>query len=470
MIDYLELTNFKAYEKLRIDINKNNILIYGDNGTGKSSIYESLKIAFFKQRLIDNISFRIEEKEQKINEVFSREYDNKLSPNFKIDINNKIMEANSECKDLNFDANLINLYSIKLTNIYKGGSEKGLYKTLNLKNLLLREYLSLEIEKLDDKKSLIISKVNTLLIEFKENIQIKVDNDFYISIIDDKKNIVNNEKYLNLYFNEAKLNLIILLLIFNSIVELSNDSKDKLIVLDDFITSLDIANRTFLIKYLIETFNKNKFQLIILTHNLEFFNLVKFILEEKITVNGNTWLFYQLYEINNCIELSNIQPISFENIEKEIINHPDIAGNLIRKKFENVIHSLAKDLILGSVESSNNTLTTIQNLDVLYLKSVGTGGKQKFYTSNNLLFEIEKKILEGTSSISEIQVLIEEYKIPKEKLVMIKNILNELKLYRKVIMHPLSHTESQFSIKELNKSLDLLKNLDSSMINIINSL
>lgn len=470
MIDYLELTNFKAYEKLRIDINKNNILIYGDNGTGKSSIYESLKIAFFKQRLIDNISFRIEEKEQKINEVFSREYDNKLSPNFKIDINNKIMEANSECKDLNFDANLINLYSIKLTNIYKGGSEKGLYKTLNLKNLLLREYLSLEIEKLDDKKSLIISKVNTLLIEFKENIQIKVDNDFYISIIDDKKNIVNNEKYLNLYFNEAKLNLIILLLIFNSIVELSNDSKDKLIVLDDFITSLDIANRTFLIKYLIETFNKNKFQLIILTHNLEFFNLVKFILEEKITVNGNTWLFYQLYEINNCIELSNIQPISFENIEKEIINHPDIAGNLIRKKFENVIHSLAKDLILGSVESSNNTLTTIQNLDVLYLKSVGTGRKQKFYTSNNLLFEIEKKILEGTSSISEIQVLIEEYKIPKEKLVMIKNILNELKLYRKVIMHPLSHTESQFSIKELNKSLDLLKNLDSSMINIINSL
>ena len=147
-------------------------------------------------------------------------------------------------------------------------------------------------------------------------------------------------------------------MIFNSIVELSNDSKDKLIVLDDFITSLDIANRTFLIKYLIETFNKNKFQLIILTHNLEFFNLVKFILEEKITVNGNTWLFYQLYEINNCIELSNIQPISFENIEKEIINHPDIAGNLIRKKFENVIHSLAKDLILGSVESSNNTLTT----------------------------------------------------------------------------------------------------------------
>ena len=53
---------------------------------------------------------------------------------------------------------------------------------------------------------------------------------------------------------------------------------------------------------------------------------------------------------------------------------------------------------------------------------------------------------------------------------MIKNILNELKIYRKVIMHPLSHTESQFSIKELNKSLDLLRKLDASMINIVNSL
>lgn len=157
-------------------------------------------------------------------------------------------------KDLNFDVNLINLYSIKLTNTYKGGSEKGLYKTLNLKNLLLREYLSLNIEELSSKQYSIISEVNNLLIEFKEDIQIKIDNDFYISIIDSKRNITENEKYLNLYFNEAKLNLIVLLLIFNSIILLSNDSKDTVIVLDDFITSLDIANRTFLIKYLIRNF------------------------------------------------------------------------------------------------------------------------------------------------------------------------------------------------------------------------
>lgn len=470
MIEYLDLTNFKAYKKLRINIEKKNIVIYGDNGTGKSSIYESLKIFFFKQRLINNISFRIEEKEQKINEVFSREYDNKLSLNFKIDVNNEIIKANSECKDLNFDVNLINLYSIKLTNTYKGGSEKGLYKTLNLKNLLLREYLSLNIEELSSKQYSIISEVNNLLIEFKEDIQIKIDNDFYISIIDSKRNITENEKYLNLYFNEAKLNLIVLLLIFNSIILLSNDSKDKVIVLDDFITSLDIANRTFLIKYLIETFNKEKFQLIILTHNLEFFNLVKYIIEEKIMINKNSWRFFQLYEIDNRTELSDIELTSIETIEKKIKEEPDSAGNLIRKRFENIIHGLAKDLILGSVEASNNTLTTIQNLDALYLKSSGTGRNQKFLTSNNLLVEIEGKILEGTTNISEIKLLIDEYKISKENLTVIKNILNELKIYRKVIMHPLSHTESQFSIKELNKSLDLLRKLDASMINILNSL
>ena len=42
----------------------------------------------------------------------------------------------------------------------------------------------------------------------------------------------------------------------------------------------------------------------------------------------------------------------------------------------------------------------------------------------------------------------------------ISKIIKDIKLYRKVIMNPLSHTEAPFAIKELYKSLDLLRKLD----------
>lgn len=467
MIENIELLNFKAYVNLNIEIKNKNLLIYGDNGTGKSSIYESLKVAFFKNKLIDNISFKTEEKEEKINEVFSREYDNKSNANFEIKINNRTVKADTIIENFNINANLINLYSVELTSEEQGDSKKDIYKTLNLKDLLKREFLSINLNLLDSKKDQIVASVNSLLLEFKEEIKINIDNEFNVTIFDENRKI-QNEKYLNLYFNEAKLNLIVLLLLFVSIENLSNTTSDKLIVLDDFITSLDISNRTFLIQYVIKSFNKDDFQLIFLTHSLEFFNLVKYMIEEKITSTNINWLYKQLYDLNNNICISDVKPIDIEIIEKEIRENPSNAGNLIRKKFENIIHTMAKDLTIGSIDTSNNILTTILNHDVLYLKSKGNGKKQQFYTSNDLLVKIEQIIFEGTTVIK-IQELIDEYKIPSNKLDVLKQTLNGLKLYRKVIMHPLSHTEAQFSMRELYKSLDLLKNLEENLISILNT-
>ncbi len=54
----LKLKNFKAYREefeelpdkvLKID--NNNLLLYGENGSGKSSIYEAIKVIFFKNKL-----------------------------------------------------------------------------------------------------------------------------------------------------------------------------------------------------------------------------------------------------------------------------------------------------------------------------------------------------------------------------------------------------------------------------------
>jgi len=468
MINTLVLKNFKAYTDFELNLKNHNLLVYGDNGTGKSSIYEAFKVAFFKKKLIEEIVYKSEEKEEKINEVFSREYDNKNAVSFEINLDEKLIKADSKIENFDFNLHLINLYSVEMSNIEKGDSKKDTYKTLNLEKLLQREYISIDLSRITEYKDSIEDKVNQLLEEFKEDIFIKIDDSYNVIIVDEKRNIQENNRYLNLYFNEAKLNLVVLLLIFVSIEFISNKDKKSIVVLDDFITSLDIANRTFILKYILETFNTENYQLIALTHNLEFFNLIKYILTEKLVNTDTKWQYKQLYEINGIINKSHIEPICFELINKKINENPNEAGNLIRKKFESLIHTLAKDFISGSIETSNNILTTFLYSETIYLKSKGTGKKKKFLTSNNLVYEIEKLIKEN-KPLSDIETLISEYKIPSENLKTLKEILNNLKLYRKVIMHPLSHAESQFSTKELYQSIDLLKKLEQNMIEVLNT-
>ena len=47
----LKIENFKAHKNLLIEAKNRNFLLYGDNGAGKSSIYDAIKICFFKQKL-----------------------------------------------------------------------------------------------------------------------------------------------------------------------------------------------------------------------------------------------------------------------------------------------------------------------------------------------------------------------------------------------------------------------------------
>ena len=51
MINKIDLQNFKAYKNLQLNLGNRNLLIYGDNGAGKSSLYEALKLTFFKNRI-----------------------------------------------------------------------------------------------------------------------------------------------------------------------------------------------------------------------------------------------------------------------------------------------------------------------------------------------------------------------------------------------------------------------------------
>ena len=451
MIRSIKLKNFKAFNDIKnngmldITLSGKNLLIYGDNGSGKSSIYEALKLSFYKRRLLENIKAPEEEKESVVATVLAREYDNKDTSGFEVDVNGTKIYADSTINDFAFKVSLLNLYSVMVTDEKIAESKKDTYRFLNLKKLLQREFLPINLNYEEQNFTELINNVNEKLDTFKEDIQITLDVDLNIEI--------DGEQYLNLYFNEAKINLVVLLLLLESIYLYSDRSTKSVIVLDDIITSLDMANRTFLLKYILERFTPDSFQLIILTHNLEVYKLVEFI--NNHIVKNNHFISGQLFEINHKIKFLDKNFIELKNIKKEIERDPKKAGNMMRRKFEFLIHKLARELIIGSNDEADEIVKFLGKSNKIYLKRIGN----KTYTANDLVTEIEEKITNQTS-VAEIITLIDAYKINPAKIAEISNIINGIKLYRKVIMNPLSHNEAPFAIKELYESLDLLKRLD----------
>jgi len=464
MIQSFQLIKFKAFqdtEESFKNINNKNLLIYGDNGSGKSSIFEALKLALFKERILNTIIAPNQEMEEVVNTVLSREYDNKSSLNFEVILNDITIKADNNIDEyIEFNSFFLNLYSTKLTDEVEAESKRDKYKFLNIKNLIEREFLDLDINFedfnfIENFNSKVISSVNQKLEEFKENIIIELDSGLNIKIKDEERNLLTDNIYLNLYFNEAKTNLVILLLLFETIYHFSDETKDKVLILDDVITSLDIANRTFLLKYILERFNGAKFQLIILTHNLEVYKLITFINDE--ILKNPKFIQGQLFEIKNQIKYIEKDFLDLKTIEQKISSNPLEAGNLIRKKFELLIHKLARELIIGSNDKADDIVKFLEKSNQIYLKKDG----DNFKTANDLVFEIE-----NIHTVGEIKNLIEEYKIAPIKIDKISNIIKNIKLYRKVIMNPLSHTEAPFAIKELYKSLDLLRKLDEMEFDI----
>ena len=51
-ITTLELTHFKAFkESVTFSLDGKNLLLFGENGAGKTSVFEALKFAFFHEKI-----------------------------------------------------------------------------------------------------------------------------------------------------------------------------------------------------------------------------------------------------------------------------------------------------------------------------------------------------------------------------------------------------------------------------------
>ena len=393
-IKNIKLKNFKFHHYLEFNVCE-NCLIYGENGSGKSSIYKALysNLYYFKDKKI--ISNQVDVADKFTHRDFRSEdlkveigFSNNTSLNR---LNNRV--ENSEliknqiiylCDEKVFRKIVsIDFYSLVENELIKHFSK--------LDNLLIYQKLEDKLRRvkedrvpreiLEERKELnsIFEKFFNELIpldEINRIIKEELKEDFEIEFIIKESKILNKTfirpqisiKVKNIddkgdfknHFNEAKLKLIY----FALAKRYETESKLKLLVLDDFLTSLDMANRKLIIQYILENFEE--YQKIILTHNIQFYNLIIRLLKMRDEVKD--WDIKNIFirSVDNSFEaLIYNKETNYikeaENYLKE--NKLNEAGIYLRKEFERVVDELRQKNEVGAKEKMGNIIEQIVKLD-----------------------------------------------------------------------------------------------------------
>lgn len=247
-MEKLEINHFKAFGSriaFILSAQRKNLLLYGENGAGKTSVYEALKLLFFRKRLLKGkITIGgTPEQRQNDEEAFYKEYQHKGDT---VDIELKLND--NSFKNINrTDYQSFMVSNIDVESIFPSNTKDN----LNLVNILKNAFIDCE-----DIDSFVSSNVGEIIREvnkslsqdFIETINIGQENtdfDIYVEDVDAK---LRASEGLHAIFNEAKLNLVRLLLILESILLLkaTDITKHKILVLDDVVTSLDASNRLYI--------------------------------------------------------------------------------------------------------------------------------------------------------------------------------------------------------------------------------
>lgn len=458
-METIELKDFKGFrEPVKFDLERKNMLVCGENGSGKTSLFKALVWLFYHDKMIQSETLPSVVNPIEIEAIartVRNRYNNKR--------NNREFELKVDGDDyisyptINYKAFFID--SSKITSC----THIHIQELIDITCWPITDFDSF----MRDNRELIEVSVNDdLKKKYLESISIKISMDSpYIVTIEDNVRGLSAQDRLNLYFNEAKLHIISLSILIAMVELLSNDS-NNVVVIDDVISSMDGANRVIFAKTILEDFKPNKYQTILLTHNVAFRNLFRHIVN---TVNlghkSEHWKYYTLYEINGIprnYSLSEVKRISdlrqlFTNSPSNGLT-PEILGNTYRKHLEVLIHRIAELLMIGAKDDTKNLISVLSTTDYFYFNEQG----KNVYS---LIKDIESIVeyAKFTCIKPKIRKKIEQY---KTRNIIMKSVINDSQLYQKLLLHPLSHISGQmvtYTSKELLMCLDLMENLEAAI-------
>lgn len=461
MINTISLTSFKAFGlPVEFNLDGKSMLVYGENGSGKSSLYEAIRLFFYQDRILAGLK-----KEGQAGEITEAD-----RQNFLRGFNNQIIKTDYELKVNgrrrdsfplgDYVAYMLCNHNVQVGDVLRAGDY---LQDITMPAMDVALFLH-------DNRAMLLQNINKAIHDdFKEKITVSFADVYYTLKIDDATRNLSPEKDYRQYLNEAKLHLVALLLFFETVkLQIASlpGGEHKLLVLDDIVTSLDATNRIFLVNYLVRDFSD--YQIVLLTHNVSFFNMVHLKLSNAVDGIPDKWVEYNIYE---SIDDSKAYSYSAMKDAKAILaeytatTNRDEAGNQIRRRFEAVMYEFAKLILVDGFEDSGNLLARlIDKNKPIYVHKQGN----TVYTSRDLVDTIINTIAGGNADHDKMVIIeaeIEKYKKDTE-IEKVKNILRELKMFQKVIMHQLSHSTgamATFTDKEIKQSIELLKYFENQV-------
>ena len=464
MINNLKLEHFKAFrEPAELVLDGKNVLVYGENGAGKSSLYQALKIIFHRKRIFDSqIAPTVTDPQDRRNaekDVLSQ-YNHQLTPlvDFELEIDGTDYKVFTPA---GIDVTMISRDDILAED------------EIDVVNLLKKSIVGISDAEtfVAEKKDTIETYINLFLKDYfhEDNLTVSLKYsrpNWFLSIKDATRDSTERFEKLTEYYNEAKLHAIKLLLLMTA--ALFNGSEgcvyDRVLVLDDVISSMDAANRTMFIELLADFFKD--YQRIIFTHSISFFNLAEYVFS-MVHQQRDEWRRFQIVEHQGNSEVVERDSQDFaRNIKSDYRpgRNEGTIGNRIRKRFEFLAGEVSKLICAGGIAESGQILRSILAPKKLYYEY----DRATIYDMVDELTAIIDAD-SGCQLKTRLDNVVGRY-VSGSELGQLRDTLCEMMVYQKVTMHPLSHATGAMPLStqtEVERSITLLNILEGQLNSLI---
>ncbi len=523
-IDKIRIKNFKAFPELQeFDLKGKNLLVYGNNGSGKSSLYWALYTLLQSSeksvaRVNDYFAVYDEANEktfQSLRNIFSAEIESFLEielqgePPIRIEKDNIVNTQTAIVKEANKASDFINY---KLLHNFYNSTHK---QQLNLWKVFERDvfpYLSDSSktfsDRLEDIKtnvqydgrtrgysallSKIVSfntKVEELLVKITmqankvlkekfdtQDVLIKLEyveklawsKDFnepcikmFIEV--EKSGVFVSNHRPQSFLNEAALTRIAISVRLGALLTRLASSEWKILVLDDMLISLDMSNRMIVSKIILEDSDLQDFQKIILTHDKGFFDIL------KSKTDSSEWEYLEFHKDEKRIDSKPQIKINKTELEKakEFLreNEFDACANYLRKEAEIILKRYLNKELNNQFETLSNLIGQVKNK----IESERLARFNKLFQKGTLPLEKLKTDLDADATLTpdvkgQLQTvrshLVNFLIQQSEQEVKVSKLLEELKTIKDRILNPGSHrTSMPYYEQELKDAIQIVEQL-----------
>jgi hypothetical protein len=513
-IDTLQINNFKFFQnQTPIKLGGNHLLAYGENGSGKSSIYWALYTLFesslkpndnqikkyFTKKVIPadtlvNIhALEVDPNSDNWNSFIEIITDDTIPEKYKVSHSDVAIRKNEQAQLINYASDFINYRMLLSLSSFRHRHEIDLsdmfiedvfkYVRFNINSyeragfapeltnaLEIWEQIELGPDELDSIEPINTTEINKFkqtppYVDFEKFVnQFNKDFDDLIAYINlhgseylkklgyDFKYVLTHE-YIDFniggaeydltnfkvklkipeyetkkdaiakphsFLNEAKLSAIAISIRIAILKKKIQENTLKFIVLDDLLISLDMCNREKVLEvFLSEEFSKN-YQLIVFTHDLQFFNLCKRKIQE---IKQDNWVYYEIYA-----DETNHKPaiLESESYFAKGCNHfhnfdYPAAGNYFRKTTEDVFETLfPREVTIAESGEKRTTLKGYLDAAIKLYERIGL--------STTLLRDLDNYLFLLLNPLSHRAVDSNVYKIELNRVkTIIPQIIEEVK-------------------------------------------